>query len=131
MTFPSLRLPIESLEVSVSNDVNYFEIGSPDAEAAKAFYGGLFGWPFGEPSMPARYSMVNGDRGGLWDTSAMGGASWAIFYVQVDDVQQAIDKAQELGGTVVVPLVENGRIEFAHLTDPHGNRFGVWRPKDA
>ena len=113
----------------MSNEVNYFEIGSPNFAAAKAFYGGLFGWAVGEPSMPARYSMVDGDRGGLWDTSAMGGASWAIFYVQVDDVQAAIDQAVSLGGAVVVPLVDNGRIEFAHLTDPHGNRFGIWRPK--
>ena len=113
------------------NDANYFEIGSPDPEASKAFYGALFAWNFGEPSMPARYSMVNEDRGGLWDTSEMGAGNWAIFYVQVDDVQGAIDRAQELGASVVVPLVDNGAIEFAHLTDPSGNRFGIWRPKAA
>ncbi|MGB6454669.1 MAG: VOC family protein [Streptosporangiaceae bacterium] len=111
--------------------VNYFEIGSPDAQAARAFYGGLFGWEFGEPAMPARYSMIEQDKGGLWDTSAMGGASWAIFYVQVDDVRAATARAQELGATLAVPLVDNGRIEFAHLIDPHGSRFGIWRPKDA
>lgn len=93
----------------MSNDVDYFEIGSPDAQASRAFYGGLFGWTFGEPSMPARYSMIENDKGGLWDTSAMGGTSRAIFYVQVDNV----------------------RIEFAHLVDPHGNRFGIWKPKNA
>lgn len=113
------------------NVVNYFEIGSPDEQAARAFYGGLFGWEFGEPAMPARYSMIGQDKGGLWDTSAMGRANWAIFYVQVDDVQAAIARAQELGATVAVPLVDNGRIEFAHLIDPHGSRFGIWRPKDA
>jgi predicted enzyme related to lactoylglutathione lyase len=35
----------------------------------------------------------------------------------------------ELGATVAVPLVDNGAIEFAHLVDPQGNRFGVWKPK--
>ncbi len=101
----------------MTNDVNYFEIGSPDPETSRAFYGALFDWNVGEPSMPARYSMVNEDRGGLWDTSEMGAANWAIFY------------AQELGAAVIVPLVDNGAIEFAHLTDPLGNRFGIWRPK--
>jgi uncharacterized protein len=28
-----------------------------------------------------------------------------------------------------VPLTDNGPLEFAHLQDPQGNRFGVWRPK--
>ncbi|PZS33663.1 MAG: bleomycin resistance protein [Pseudonocardiales bacterium] len=115
----------------MTNTMNYFEIGSPEPEAAKAFYGTLFDWEVGEPSMPARYSMVDESRGGLWDTSQMGGANYAIFYVQVDDVHAAIDRAQELGAAVVVPCIDNGRIEFAHLTDPQGNRFGVWRPKDA
>jgi predicted enzyme related to lactoylglutathione lyase len=121
----------DETEATMSNDVNYFEIGSPDAQAAQAFYGGLFGWKFGEPSMPARYSMIENDKGGLWDTSAMGGTSWAIFYVQVDNVQAALDRAQELGATVAVPLVDNGQIEFAHLVDPQGNRFGIWKPKNA
>ncbi len=115
----------------MTNEVNYFEIGSPDPEASKAFYGRLFGWTVGEPSMPARYSMIDEDRGGLWDTSELGSTSWAIFYVQVDDVAAALQRAEGLGATVTVPLIDNGAIEFAHLTDPLGNRFGIWRPKTA
>jgi uncharacterized protein len=112
------------------NKVDYFELGSPDPEATKAFYSGLFDWEVGEPSMPAAYSMVNGGDGGLWDTSGMGGGNWAIFYVHVDDVAASIEKAQQLGATVAIPLVDNGQIKFAHLVDPLGNRFAVWRPKD-
>ena len=108
--------------------VNYFEIGSPDPESARAFYGPLFDWTFGESS-PASYQMVNGDQGGLWDTSSPEGTSWAIFYVQVDDVKAAIARAESLGASVAIPFVDNGAIEFAHLLDPHGNRFGVWHPK--
>ncbi|PYI64587.1 bleomycin resistance protein [Arthrobacter livingstonensis] len=115
----------------MSNEVDYFEIGSPDPEASKAFYSGLFGWEVGPPSSPAQYSMVNTDEGGLWDTSGMGGANWAIFYVHVDDVPAAIDKATALGATVALPLVDNGRIEFAQLLDPLGNRFAIWQPKGA
>ncbi|MBP2414543.1 putative enzyme related to lactoylglutathione lyase [Arthrobacter stackebrandtii] len=112
----------------MSNPVNYFEIGTPDPAAAGAFYSGMFDWPVGPPS-DAAYSMVDGDHGGLWDTSAMGGGSWAIFYVQVDDVAASLARAVELGATVAVPLVDNGAIEFAHLLDPQGSRFGIWRPK--
>jgi predicted enzyme related to lactoylglutathione lyase len=111
----------------MSNVVNYFEIGTPDAGATTAFYGDLFGWQIGEPSNG--YRMIDGDKGGMWDTAGMGGASWAIFYVQVDDVQGVIDQAASLGATVLAPLTDNGALEFAHLQDPQGNRFGVWRPK--
>jgi predicted enzyme related to lactoylglutathione lyase len=110
--------------------VNYFEIGSADPDAARSFYGSLFGWTFSEPS-PVGYRMVNGQEGGLWDTTSMGAPVWAIFYVQVDDVAAAISAAESLGATVAIPLVDNGRIEFAHLVDTQGNRFGVWRPKQA
>ena len=108
--------------------VNYFEIGSANPEAARSFYGSLFDWSFGETS-PVGYQMVNGDQGGLWDTTSLGGTSWAIFYVQVDDVKAAIARAESLGATVAVPFVDSDALEFAHLLDPQGNRFGVWRPK--
>ncbi len=107
--------------------VNYFEVGGADPAASRAFYGELFDWSFG-PSSPAAYQSVNEGAGGLWDTTGLGGANWAIFYAQVDDVAAAIAHAEALGGTVAVPLVDNGQITFAHLVDPAGNRFGVWRP---
>ena len=110
----------------MANEVDYFEIGTPDPEAAKAFYGGLFGWTFGEPS-PQAYSMVNGNAGGLWDTSDSPLGQWAVFYVHVDDVTASLEQAQKLGATVAIPLVDNGQITFAHLVDPAGNRFAIWR----
>lgn len=113
----------------MDNPVNYFEIGSPDPKAAEAFYGGLFGWTVEPPQGPAPYSMVAGSAGGLWDTSTTGGQSWAIFYVQVEDVRAAITEAERLGGQVVHPFTDNGNIEFAHVTDPAGNRLGIWQPK--
>jgi predicted enzyme related to lactoylglutathione lyase len=115
----------------MTNDMNYFEIGTPHPTASRAFYGALFDWKFGEPSMPSRYSAIDGNRGGLWDTSQMGSENWAIFYVQVEDVHAAIDRAQQLSATVAVPVIDNGIIEFAHLADPLGNRFGIWQRKDA
>ncbi|MCZ2404048.1 VOC family protein [Paenarthrobacter sp. Z7-10] len=113
----------------MATHVDYFEVGSPDPEVSKAFYGQLFDWEVGPPS-PGAYSTVNGTAGGLWDTSAVGGGNWAIFYVHVDDVAEAVRKAESLGATVALPLTTNPAIEFAHLIDPHGNRFGVWRPRD-
>ncbi len=111
-----------------TNLVNYFEIGTDNPEDAQRFYGDLFGWAFGSSS-PANYQMINQSEGGLWDTSAIGGARYAIFYVQVDDVAETVRRAEELGASVLVPVTSNPAIEFAHLVDPEGNRFGVWKPK--
>jgi predicted enzyme related to lactoylglutathione lyase len=113
----------------MANNIDYFEIGTADPSASRAFYGGLFGWPIGAPSEPSQYASVDNDSGGLWDTSGTGGENWAIFYVHVEDVKATIARAEELGAKVAVPYVGEGDIEFAHLVDPLGNRFGVYRPK--
>ncbi len=60
----------------------------------------------------------------------MGGETYPIFYVHVDDVAAALEQAVELGASVAIPLVDNGQIYFAHLLDPRGNRFGIWQPKE-
>jgi predicted enzyme related to lactoylglutathione lyase len=113
----------------MANTVDYFEIGTPDATVSTAFYSDLFAWEIGAPEGPAKYAMVQGGEGGLWDTSAMGGTNWAIFYVHVEDVQASIDQAVALGATIAIPFTDNGQLYFAHLVDPMGNRFGIWRPK--
>jgi uncharacterized protein len=112
----------------MSNEVDYFEIGTPDTGASRAFYGDLFGWDIASEPSEQGYRMINENQGGVWDTSAMGGDSWAIFYVHVDDVADTVSRAESLGATVALPVTSGGGIEFAHLTDPNGSRFGVWRP---
>jgi len=112
------------------NPVNYFELGTPDPETARAFYGEVFGWEFG-PAGPAGYAMVNETAGGLWDTSGIGAGTWAVFYIEVADLQASIASAVAHGARTVLPMVDNGIILFAHLADPAGNRFGVWQRKQA
>jgi hypothetical protein len=112
----------------MTSEVDFFEIGTSQPAAAREFYESLFGWHIGPATEPGRYAMIDTTRGGLWDTTEMGGTSWAIFYVHVDDVQQSIEAAQRLGAQIAVPLVDNGAITFAHLIDPFGNRIGIWKP---
>jgi len=111
-----------------ANNVDYFEIGTPDPDATSTFYGELFGWEIG-PHSDQGYRMVNTSDGGIWNTSTIGGGNWAIFYVHVDNVEETVKKAQALGANIVIPVTSNDSIDFAHLVDIHGNRFGVWHPK--
>lgn len=114
----------------MTNHVNYFEIGTPDPETARAFYGDTFGWDFG-PASPGDYRMIDGAGagGGLWDSSGAGGDTWAVFYVEVDDIHATAALATAHGADTVIPLVDNGTILFTHLRDPLGNRFGLWQRK--
>jgi predicted enzyme related to lactoylglutathione lyase len=56
----------------------------------------------------------------------------AVLNVQVPDVAQACARVEELGGAVAVPLQSTPLgLDFAYVTDPDGNVFGVWTPPDA
>ena len=130
LTAPLAAVAARTHDVVMTNKIDYFEIGSPDPAASRSFYGRLFDWEIEEqPSGDAPYRMVDGPNGGLWDTSDIGRGNWAIFYVHGEDVRAAIDQAQQLGASIAIPFTDNGGIEFAHLVDPLGNRFGIWRPK--
>jgi len=113
----------------VTNKIDYFEIGSSDPGASKAFYGTLFGWVIENPTGPAPYSMVDEARGGLWDTSDMGAANWAIFYVRVDDVQAALDHAVRLGASVAIPLPTMAESSLPTFSTHSGIDLGSGDPK--
>jgi hypothetical protein len=114
-----------------TNTVTWFEIGAPDVDAAKAFYGPLFGWSF----VPdGAYTLITapgaaGPSGGIFGT---GGSSppYAVFVVQVADVAATSTRAEELGGKVVVaPKKLDDGMAVAYLTDPHGSLFALFSPK--
>ena len=110
----------------MTNIVNYFEVGSADPDAAAGFFSELFGWAVGAEG-PEGYRMIDGDKGGIMNTSALGGRGWATFYVLVDDVDATVERATALGASVALPKTPMGQGSFAHLADPQGNRIGVWQ----
>ncbi len=113
------------------NTVAWFEIGAPDVDAAKAFYGQLFGWSFA-PDGP--YTLITAagaasPSGGIFNT---GGniPPYAVFVVQVADVASTAAQTEELGGKVVVaPMeLEDGMV-VSYVTDPNGSMFALFSPK--
>jgi predicted enzyme related to lactoylglutathione lyase len=57
--------------------------------------------------------------------------SHAIFYVGVEDVTEALAKAEQLGGKRVMGPAHKpgGGLVVGHFTDPEGNLIGVAGPK--
>ncbi len=117
--------------MSAANTVSWFEIGAPDVEAAKAFYGPLFGWSF---AADGTYTMIiapGADRpsGGIFNT---GGSipPYAVFVVGVEDVAATAARTEELGGKVVVaPMTLEDGMKIAYLTDPNGSMFALFSPR--
>jgi uncharacterized protein len=113
-----------------TNTVAWFEIGAPDVDAAKVFYGPLFGWSFapGEAYTLITAPGATGPSGGIFNT---GGniPPYAVFVVQVADVAATTAQAEELGGKVVVaPMVLEDGMVVAYLTDPNGSMFALFSP---
>ncbi|WP_144712887.1 VOC family protein [Curtobacterium pusillum] len=123
------------------NAVVHVELIGPEPERLRAFYTALFGWdsPAGAPvaaaiSSPDAYSFIDPVDGAGPVAGGIGGgpgfAAHAVFYVGVDDVDAALRRAEELGGTVVLPPQRNegGGVVVAHFRDPAGNLVGLAGP---
>lgn len=106
-----------------------------DADAARRFYGGLFGWSFEETDGPggAPYWLAVDDGvyiGGIVtraDPSDGTDVSRWLPYVSVADVDTSVDRARASGArTAVAPLdVRLGRV--AVIVDPDGAALGLAR----
>ena len=49
-----------------------------------------------------------------------------MIYVEVEDLQATLDKAESLGGKTTMPIMEiPGMVTLAHFSDPDGNVIGI------
>jgi predicted enzyme related to lactoylglutathione lyase len=110
--------------------VVHFEIGARDAHKQYDFYRQLFGWKI-DPNNPMNYGMVDtggqgGINGGIMQTPDKD-VSYVTFYVQVEDLQSYLDKAESLGGqTLCPPMPVPGVGAIALFKDPEGNIIGLF-----
>ncbi len=114
---------------------SYSELTSPDQQAAKEFYGGLFGWEFedvdmGEAGVYVAVS-VQGDSiagiAGQMPQLVGHPAFWGV-YLAVDDVDATAARVVPAGGKVEAgpfDVMELGRM--ASIQDPSGARVNLWQ----
>ena len=113
--------------------VAFFEVVSAEPERAQKFYGELFGWEVVAAPELGGYALVDtgagdgGVSGGIGPSQGPGDDGVKI-YMRVDDLEAYLARAEELGGTRLVPPTDlpgdYGRI--AILADPDGNPVGLW-----
>lgn len=117
----------------VTGAPNWIDVGTPDIEGARSFYGGLFGWRF-RPGGPETggYGVFQLDgrtvAGGMQTTEEQGPPSWTVYF-QTPDADATAKAAEQAHGSVLVQpmdVLDMGRM--AILADKAGVGFGLWQP---
>lgn len=111
----------------------WFELMTTDVEGAKRFYGDVIGWKVTPWSGGKDYELwVAGKEevGGVMalkpEARKAGSPPHWLGYVATDDVDATAQKAQKLGGRVLVPAMDVANsVRIAVLADPQGAAFGV------
>lgn len=119
--------------------LSWGELMTTDTQAAKAFYGALFGWAFNDYDMAAKgceiegpYTCVKVGNEEVMGLMAMPKdvppgmpPCWGL-YITVDDVEATVAQARELGAVVLVePRDIPGTGRFAVIRDPQGAVLNV------
>uniref|UniRef100_A0AAU2VAE8 VOC family protein n=1 Tax=Streptomyces sp. NBC_00003 TaxID=2903608 RepID=A0AAU2VAE8_9ACTN len=112
------------------------DLSTTDVAAAKAFYGGIFGWQGADVPMEEAggYGMfLLGDQyvGGYGPCTAPGQPVAWLTYYQVDSADATAAAVTGNGGSIVagpMDVFDSGRL--AVFADPEGAVFGVWQPKE-
>ncbi|MBN8808111.1 MAG: VOC family protein [Sphingomonas sp.] len=115
----------------------WYELMTPDVEAAKQFYGDIVGWNFTQfpsPDGGMQYTIGNvGETGVVGLTTGPDGSPkgwWTYFYVT--DVDAKVAEVEGAGGKTHMPATDMpgvGRMAF--VEDPQGVMFYLMRPDSA
>lgn len=113
----------------------WVDLRVPDRQAARRFYGKLFGWDFEESGRGAGYyttCLLGGRRAAAFGTLQPGAAPahW-MTYLATDDIDGAVERCLAHGGQVLEEVArqdERGADRvMAVLADPTGAVFGLWQ----
>ena len=109
----------------MAGEPSHFEVGVPDAARAKAFYGALLSWSFTPTKGENAWIETAGVRGGLHGDDE---ASNVVLYFSVLDIDAAVKRVRELGGTADEPGPADAGGRFASCRDDQGVEFGLHQP---
>ncbi|NNF54217.1 MAG: VOC family protein [Acidimicrobiales bacterium] len=116
---------------------SWIDLSTTDVEGAQEFYGPLLGWSFETNPTPegGKYTMAslkNKSAAGMMqqaeEQAQMGIPPMWNTYITVDDLDQAVAKTTEAGGSVMMPpmeVMDSGRM--AVITDATGAVVCLWQ----
>jgi uncharacterized protein len=114
--------------------VVHFEVIGRDGDKLRNYYAELFGWAI-DASNEMNYGVIQRQGNTDPDGAGIGGGvgqgpegydGHVTFYVGVEDVEEALSKAESLGGTRVMgPETIMDSITLGQFKDPEGHLIGV------
>ena len=115
--------------------VIHFEVIGKDGDKLRSYFSELFGWEI-DANNPMGYGVIQREGNTNADGAGIGGGvgqgpegheGHVTFYIEVPDVEAALAKADELGGTRVMgpDEVPGMGITLGHFTDPEGHLIGL------
>ena len=119
----------------MANSFCHIELHTSDVDKAKGFYGSLFDWKLNDmPMGDMSYTMIDvgaeGTGGGMMSKPCEDAPTAWLSYVLVEDVDQSVAKAQELGGTVIQEKSEVPDYGwFSVIADRTGATIGLFQAK--
>jgi uncharacterized protein len=118
----------DSKESAMPHPVIHAEIRSDDPDATRQFYADLFGWTVASEGAFPGYTFIDtGVEGGTYVAISprQGTDDEVLFFVGVEDVDAALRRAEELGGTIVQPAQHVPGTSFGVFADAQGHKVGV------
>lgn len=110
----------------------HLEMPAQDGGRARKFYGSLLGWKLKDAEVPGLdYFMTEGIEPVVAIFTSTDQKKGPIIYFDVDEIDAAIRKARELGGTADEKMPVPGQGWFAACTDTEGNPFSLWQDDKA
>jgi predicted enzyme related to lactoylglutathione lyase len=112
----------------MGKQIVHVEVIGQDGERLQGFYSELFGWKV-DTDNPTNYGTFSSDDAGVGGGIAgaqPGESNRVTFYVEVEDLNEYLEKAEGLGGkTIMEPSDVPGGPRLAMFTDPEGNMVGL------
>jgi uncharacterized protein len=116
--------------VNVPGAFCWNELYTSDLDAAKSFYGQLFGWEWHEfEQSPEPYFVIMNQghgNGGVRTLAQPGVPPHWLVYFAVEDIESALSKLGELGGESVTGAIDIGIAKVAVVKDPQGAVFALY-----
>ena len=131
MLFRGSGEAMSDLPANTPGTVGWHELRTTDWESAFAFYQGLFGWEksyshdMGPMGVYQTFSVGDTWTGGLMNSTRAPAPAWS-YYIAVDDIDAAVTRVGEAGGTVLSgPHPVPGDTWVVMATDPQGASFAL------